>query len=326
MERRRGVSKRPASSEEVECWTQTAVSLSTLNNNLSINNILPETVGRVNRLISAWPPDELPPAEGIDGVKNVHKKLVAGLAEIRLSSERDVKAIDEAIERLSILIGLRKAPESAPPEMLKRAKRPRAHSPTRALTPSTPRGSVGPQASGAFSREPKARREALSGQLPLQEGRLVAFHPNSSMSKVNGAEAAETDDNTWILAKVLRSINQDKNRYEVEDAEPDKFPAPKYKTTLRAILPLPDPDAPANSPTHPSAYPQFPTGTTVLGLYPETSCFYRAQVIATPRDIRNPANSKMGAMYQLKFEDDEDQLHLVAAHMVVEWPGPIPPR
>ena len=55
-----------------------------------------------------------------------------------------------------------------------------------------------------------------------------------------------------------------------------------YKTTLKSILPLPDPDAPAGSPAHLNVYPEFPVGSTVMALYPDTSCFYRAEVIATP--------------------------------------------
>ena len=55
-----------------------------------------------------------------------------------------------------------------------------------------------------------------------------------------------------------------------------------YKTTLKSILPLPDPDAPAGSPAHLTVYPEFSVGSTVMALYPDTSCFYRAEVIATP--------------------------------------------
>jgi len=55
-----------------------------------------------------------------------------------------------------------------------------------------------------------------------------------------------------------------------------------YKTTLKTILPLPDPDAPVGSPAHLNVYPEFPVGSTVMALYPDTSCFYRAEVIATP--------------------------------------------
>lgn len=151
------------------------------------------------------------------------------------------RAIDEVIERLSVLIALRKAPEPQPPGVLtnqaawtrpnlrvveKRNKRPRAHSPSvapavtpAAATPSRsmsitvpPRGSVGPQPSIPFSREPKARREALAKQLPLQEGRKVAFHPPTNTSKTDAATGGK--DEEWILAVVTKCINQDKNRYD----------------------------------------------------------------------------------------------------------------
>jgi SAGA-associated factor 29 len=61
-----------------------------------------------------------------------------------------------------------------------------------------------------FSRDPKARREALAEQLPLQEGRKVAFHPPGG--KTSDGASADVDENTWILAVVIESINQDKNR------------------------------------------------------------------------------------------------------------------
>jgi len=289
---------------------------------------MPEAVNRVNRLISAWPTDDILSADGIISVKDIHKKLVSGLNEIKASSERDVKTLDDAIENLSVLIGLRRASESAPPETIKRTKRPRGSSPAvRANTPSTPRGSVGPQGPSPFSRDPKARREALSGQLPLQSGRMVAFHP-PPFGKPNGTvEIGDADDTTWILAKVVRNINGDKNRYEVQDIEPqeDGNPGQCYKTTLSKMIPLPDPDASPSSPTHLNAYYEHPSGSTVLALYPDTSCFYRAQVIASPRDNSSHGRNsmpKLESMYKLKFDDDDDQEHTVSAQFVVEWPAP----
>ena len=102
----------------------------------------------------------------------------------------------------------------------KRNKRPpRGQSPAVTSTPATPtvnslqkitlpaRTSVGPGSNIPFSREPKARREALAAQLPLQDGRKVAFHPPPG-SGTNGP----TDESTWILAVVTKCINQDKNR------------------------------------------------------------------------------------------------------------------
>jgi len=81
-----------------------------------------------------------------------------------------------------------------------------------------------------------------------------------------------------------------------------------------------------------------------MALYPDTSCFYRAEVLASPSDMHpagrvssfhscevqgpviiDPKRAAQGAqskpMYKLKFEDDGDQEHSVSAQLVVEWPG-----
>lgn len=81
-----------------------------------------------------------------------------------------------------------------------------------------------------------------------------------------------------------------------------------------------------------------------MALYPDTSCFYRAEVLASPSDVHpagrvssfsscevydprliDPKRAAQGAqskpMYKLKFEDDGDQEHSVSAQLVVEWPG-----
>lgn len=60
-----------------------------------------------------------------------------------------------------------------------------------------------------------------------------------------------------------------------------------YNTTLRAIIPLPDPSAQPDSAEHLNAYPLFTAGSTVMALYPDTSCFYRAEVIASPKDVQS---------------------------------------
>ncbi|EPT05212.1 hypothetical protein FOMPIDRAFT_1112120 [Fomitopsis schrenkii] len=311
-----------------------------------------DPIGRVNRLLLAWPTDDNLPGDGYESVRSTYKKLAAGLNEIKSTAERDVEAIDKAIEQLDVLIALRKAPEPAPQQgekinymdvagadslIEKRNKRPRPHSPAssapamqgptptvRSVTLNLPaRNSVGPSTSVPFSREPKARREALAKQLPLQEGRKVAFHPPQNSKGSDGAAGGK--DEEWILAVVIGCINQDKNRYEVQDPEPqeDGQPGQRYNTTLRAIIPLPDPSAPPDSAAHLNAYPAFSAGSTVMALYPDTSCFYRAEVVASPRDMQPAPRGGTSATptYKLKFEDDDDQEHLVSAQWVVEWPG-----
>jgi SGF29 tudor-like domain len=58
------------------------------------------------------------------------------------------------------------------------------------------------------------------------------------------------------------------------------------RSTPISIIPLPDKDAAPGSPAHLGAYQEFPTRATVMALYPDTSCFYRAEVIASPKDIQ----------------------------------------
>jgi len=57
-----------------------------------------------------------------------------------------------------------------------------------------------------------------------------------------------------------------------------------YNTSSRSLIPLPDPNASPNSAAHPSQYPELSKGTIVLALYPDTTAFYRAEVVTTPRD------------------------------------------
>ncbi|KAF7288569.1 SGF29 C-terminal domain-containing protein [Mycena chlorophos] len=344
MDRRRAGAARPASSEEVQCWQHAKTSLTALSTLYSSNQSA-DTIGRVNRLVSVWPVDETLPPRGLDEVREIHRKLVSGLGEIAKSSDEQVKAIDEAIEHLEVLIALRRAPELAAE---KRTKRPRQPSPPVApvvpVVPASavpsrisitvpPRASVGPTNQPVpFVRDPKLRRELLSPQLPLQPGRRVAFHqpsgkpigPGGVKPAAAAASAAMDTGENWILAVVVRSLNNDKNRYEVQDAEPqeDGQPGQCYHTTLRAIIPLPDPTAQAGSPSHVASYQEFPPASTVMALYPDTSCFYRAEVIATPRQTARMPGHPIGRhLYKLKFEDDEDQEHTVPAEVVVEWPG-----
>jgi len=333
MDRRRGTNTRPASSEEVECWNHAAESLTALSNKYSSPQTL-ETIERVNRLISVWPQDDTIPAEGFDEVRRIYKKLSPGIRDIQSAADEEIKGLDDAIERVGVLIALRKAPVDQVPQE-KRSKRPRAFSPSGTPTPVPPgapgrnnvsitlpaRGSVGPSPAIPFSRDPKSRKDAFAKQLPLQEGRKVAFHPPPGKT---GNSAADNDENTWILALVTKCINADKNRYEVQDAEPqeDGQPGLVYNTTLRSIIPLPDPNAPPGSPSHVGAYQEFAAGATVMALYPDTSCFYRAEVTITPKEPnpRGVPSSKYMPTYKLKFEDDDNQEHTVAAQYVVEWP------
>lgn len=64
-----------------------------------------------------------------------------------------------------------------------------------------------------------------------------------------------------------------------------------WNTTLKSIIPLPVKDQPE---TYPPAI--LPPGTAVLGLYPETTTFYRGKIKSGPSD--------RARRYKVLFEDD----------------------
>ncbi|EFP86951.1 hypothetical protein PGT21_031068 [Puccinia graminis f. sp. tritici] len=145
------------------------------------------------------------------------------------------------------------------------------------------------------------RRVAFRDQLPLLPGRLVAF-------KCPRKPSDHPAEEHWIMAKVVKCISGDRNRYEVEDVDEEGRKGSKqfsWNTTLKSIIPLPVKD-------HPDTYPPavLPPGTTVLGLYPDTTTFYKGKVKSGPSD--------RARRYKVLFEDDADTgaLNVGMEHLV----------
>lgn len=78
-----------------------------------------------------------------------------------------------------------------------------------------------------------------------------------------------------------------------------------WQTNLKSIIPLPT----GSSDTR---LDEFIRGSQVLGLYPETTSFYRATVVNTPSGGKKSTNG-----YLLQFVDDGDAVHEVSKEMVV---------
>ena len=53
-----------------------------------------DPIGRVNRLLLAWPTDDNLPGDGYESVRSTYKKLTAGLSEIKTTAERDVEYVN----------------------------------------------------------------------------------------------------------------------------------------------------------------------------------------------------------------------------------------
>ncbi|KAG0142129.1 hypothetical protein CROQUDRAFT_97913 [Cronartium quercuum f. sp. fusiforme G11] len=142
---------------------------------------------------------------------------------------------------------------------------------------------------------PRDRLPNLPIRLPLQPGRLVAFKRHRK--PIEGSMNADPD--CWIMARVVRSISNDKNRYEVQDVDMDGSTSESgrrrtsWNTTLKSIIPLPIIGQPDTYPL-----PTLQPGTEVLGLYPDTTTFYLGKIKSGP--------TEKGRKYKVLFEDDGD--------------------
>ncbi|KAF8914960.1 SGF29 tudor-like domain-containing protein [Mucidula mucida] len=321
MDRKRGFQTRPAASEEMNVWSQARGQLLAFTKTYTANPGTAETIDRVNRLIAVWPSDDTAPSEGLAEFQGTHDKLKAGLQDIETASLKEVRMIEAALEKLGVLIALRQAPE---PVLDKRNKRPRAPSPSHAVAhatqPSTasrtsvlitlpPRNAAGTPLGSAVVRGSGTRKDNLSRQLPLKPGRQIAFHTPIRPDK------DENEGSDWILANVTRCLG-DKTKYEVRDADDDN--PETYVTTLASMIPLPVAGVPEGAPESLSSYPEHAKGSTVLALYPDTSCFYRAEVMTTPD--REKTKEGVVPTYVLRFEDDGDADQPCPAYYVVDLP------
>lgn len=289
------------SSEEVECWTRSADTLRQLSKQFSNHPPL-DMVGRTNRLIASWPTNDDLPGEGWKSLKENYKKLTASLDDIQKHADTEVKLIEQSIEQLGILMALRRAPEPVGSD--KRNKRPRASSPAGTPVPTQPNRGV------SITLPPRDRTSSVGpskkGRVPLAAGRKVALWN----SKVHNPSSEEE----WILAIIIKVIGTEKGKftYEVRDAEEqDNSQATPLIAAQKYVIPLPDPKALSSQ--------DFHVGSTVLALYPDTSCFYRAEVVATPKQMQAASGARQPT-YKLKFEDDDNQEHAVSAEWVVEHP------
>lgn len=80
----------PVYHAEVECWAHAVESLNTLSKRFQ-KTTEQNGLGRVNRLISSWPPDDNVPAEGLGGVETIYTKLTAGLIALKHTCDDEMK-------------------------------------------------------------------------------------------------------------------------------------------------------------------------------------------------------------------------------------------
>ncbi|SJX60264.1 uncharacterized protein SRS1_11578 [Sporisorium reilianum f. sp. reilianum] len=255
-----------------------------------------------------------------DEYRTKRRKLDDVCHDLTSRTKDELAAIESAQEKLGILVALRSSADGGS----SRSSTPRKDlaSKVRAGSAGTPtpsgrrsNGPLGPSNLGSSSSTGsssanRGRRETLTAQHPLSQGRKVAVLP----SKTN-------EESDWLKASVL-SYAKAANEYTVQD---DDEPGPEgtYKVGMENIIPLP-----ISLQTMPAS--DYPVGSRVLGMYPDTSCFYGATVKSGGPGLTRNANlaklmkkeaELLEAKYNLEFDDDNGEIRQVPAWLVVQGPG-----
>ncbi|KAI9262045.1 SGF29 tudor-like domain-containing protein [Sporodiniella umbellata] len=155
----------------------------------------------------------------------------------------------------------------------------------------------------------KRRADQEEQTAPLQKKPKVdILMPGTSVAARQPPQ--KDKDEEWILAVVI-CYNHEKNKYEVEDVDQDEFgKRQRYMLQPRNVIPIP----------HLSemmALPELDTGEDVLALYPGTTCFYKAKVVAPPSKNKESAYERS---YTVQFEDDNNEYKHVMSGHVLELP------
>ncbi|EGD92427.1 SAGA complex component Sgf29 [Trichophyton tonsurans CBS 112818] len=289
-----------AADEEVEMWNKICQDIRKAAEKNEKQRTIGLQIAALNEKIARN--GNKPSLAEIDHLDSLHRQ------QLKLSAEERAILQDEPADvtkNLGILIALRSASEAADPQS-------RSHSQNKSRKR---KGDVDlastespvPSSSGVSSD--KLNRIKGGAQRSTS---VSSSHRGDTASLDNGVEGgrpSEKADQLVIGAEVVFKHNKkqqgvegegiqciiknitgegNKRRYDVQDPEPieNGEEGAIYKTTAASLIHIPK----AGSPL-----PQFQIGKQVLARYPDTTTFYRAEVMGLKKEV-----------YRLKFEGEED--------------------
>ncbi|KAI9480831.1 MAG: SGF29 tudor-like domain-containing protein [Benjaminiella poitrasii] len=267
------------SSEEISLWKQICSSL------LKLEGIQKEEETVINSINKIQLSVDI--EKGITGL--IQQKLKENYKRgIELSSNES-KIIQDIIEKLSVLIALRENEQDQ-----KRKKRKLELIDTNSSNNNNSNSSTTSNSSSNNNNNNIHTAEPIH---ILPKGTTVA-----------AKQPKEKDKNEeWILAVVIQ-YHADKNKYQVEDVDQDDYgEKQRYMLSPRYVIPV-------RSSEEARSLPEIPAQKDVLALYPGTTCFYKAIVIAPPSKSKEIKN------YRVQFEDDNDEVKYVMPEHVLEMP------
>ncbi|KAK2764397.1 SAGA HAT/Core module component [Arachnomyces sp. PD_36] len=329
-----------AANEEIDMWNGITRDLQKAQEKNDKQRVLGLQIKALNEKISRE--GNKPSLSEIDQLDSLHRQL------LKLSEEEKAILREEptdVIKNLGILIALRSATEADPhsraPSVPKSRKRKNDHESSAADSPGPAttavseklnriKGSTQRSASVSSMQAREAREsvsvkieegsEGAKGTAAERSGQFVigaevVFKHNKKQHGVEGegiqciiknisGEGSKKRYAMLTLIHTIEILTCVIARYDVQDPEPNENgeQGAVYKTTAASLIPIPQVG---------STLPFFAPGKQVLARYPDTTTFYRAEVMGSKKDV-----------YRLKFEGEEDDKEMdVVRRFVLDIPG-----
>ncbi|EFR00537.1 SAGA-associated factor 29 [Nannizzia gypsea CBS 118893] len=289
-----------AADEEVEMWNKICQDIRKAAEKNEKQRTIGLQIAALNEKIAKN--GNKPTLAEIDHLDSLHRQ------QLKLSAEERAILQDEPADvtkNLGILIALRSASEAADPQSrsLSQVKSRKRKGDVDLASTESPAPSSSGVSSDKLNRIKGGAQRSTS---------VSSSHRGDTASLDNGVEGGRPSDRAdhfVIGAEVVFKHNKkqqgvegegiqciiknitgegNKRRYDVQDPEPIENGAEGaiYKTTAASLIHIPK----AGSPL-----PQFQVGKQVLARYPDTTTFYRAEVMGLKKEV-----------YRLKFEGEED--------------------
>ncbi|EEP79609.1 hypothetical protein UREG_04455 [Uncinocarpus reesii 1704] len=316
--RARGGPRDNGQMEEVNMWNKIVADLTKAKEKNDRQAVLSQQIGALNEKIAKN--GNNPSLDEIERLDGWHREMMK-LAE----EEKDILRNEPAdvIKNVEILMALRSASEADPQSRAASGKPRKRKTDLDGGVPDSPGPSTAPvseklnrlkssgqrsaSVSSAQTRESAKADEGSEGikgtkgtasekNGPFVIGAEVVFKHNKKQQGIEGEG----------IQCIIKNITGEghKKRYDVQDPEPieNGEEGAVYRTTAASLIPIPQIGA---------SLPVFPPGKHVLARYPDTTTFYRAEVMGTKKDV-----------YRLKFEGEEDDKEMdVDRRFVLDIPG-----
>ncbi|KAF2199471.1 hypothetical protein GQ43DRAFT_420194 [Delitschia confertaspora ATCC 74209] len=313
--------------EEKTLWTQIRADARKIDALIAQSDAVTKRIGELTEQQSVAEARDDHPSTSVD---TELEKLLR--ENIRLSEE--IQSLCESnsdnniLNSLEILIALRDAHELDPITISRAGsvgKSQRDRQTKRKLTDLEDRDSVAAESPGGGGPSPKvmistkdrfmAKAGSRAGSVPVaRESSVKAEDTEGAESKgdprprlrlnteVLYRNKQRATEGEGMLCRVTSVIGEGKQRrYEIIDADPEpEVPVAPHRASVNHLVPIPPPSANFT-------LPDLPARKHVLALYPGTTTFYKAEVVAGGRgDGGGKGGDGMGNFVRLRFEGEDE--------------------